>query len=148
MDQARSVIITQRGQLARWRDDGQAVVRIPHPDGARWRDQLFPASAIRWAMSQDDAILRWPRIISHIICHSLGYATPRMAASVLLAARRGQQHHCEWIASCYGGDPMPAVMAAIRDRHHHRGYMADYSQARRITAQAAAGAHPLLASWM
>lgn len=148
MNKARSVTITQHAQLVRWQDDGQAVVRIPHADGVRWRDQLVPASDIRWTMTQDDAIRRWPRIIGHIICHSLGYATPRMAASILLAAVRGQQHHCEWIMECYVCDPMPAVMAAIRNRHHHRGYMADYGQARRITARAAAGAHPALASWM
>ena len=78
---------------------------------------------------------RYPRIIGHVICHSLGYATPSTAARIVLDAIRRRQDWCEWIACCYGGDPVPAVQRAISGRHTHRGYMAHYPAAKVLVEQ-------------
>jgi hypothetical protein len=91
---------------------------------------------------------RYPRITAHIIAESLGYATPSMAARILKDAREGRKNYCEWIAACYGGDPLPAVKDAIRNRHNHKGYMAEYKLAYALVKRAIeTGEEPLLASW-
>lgn len=99
-------------------------------------------------MSRDQIIARYPRIVAHIICHSLGYATPSVAASILKAAATRTPHWCEWIACCYNTDAKKAVRHAIENRHHHRGFMQDYRHACRIVKEAIdAQNEPLLASW-
>lgn len=99
-------------------------------------------------MRPDDALRRWPRLCAHVICHSLGYATPTRAADIVLAAARRRPHFCEWIDACYAGDPLPAVQAAIQGRHTHRGYMAEYRVARALVEQAIHdGDHCVFASW-
>lgn len=83
-----------------------------------------------------------------MICCSLGYATPGCAARIIADSHAGRQNFCEWIACCYKADPKPAVRQAIRGRHHHRGYMADYGQARAIVEHArTTGREPVFASW-
>ena len=95
-----------------------------------------------------EVLRRYPRICAHIICESLGYATPSVAASILLAVIEGKEHWCEWIAACYGCDPRPAVANAIRTRHYHKGYMADYGHALALVMRAIKeGREPELASW-
>ncbi|MDO8508557.1 MAG: hypothetical protein Q7S27_02630 [Nanoarchaeota archaeon] len=90
----------------------------------------------------------YPRICSHIICESLGYATPTKAALILKDAKEGKENWCEWIYSCYGKDPMPAVRNAIRGRHSHEGYMAEYQMAYAIVRRAIDdGQEPMFASW-
>ena len=49
----------------------------------------------------DHHMKRYPKLTAHIICHSLGYATPTTAADILRAAHQRQKHYCEWIWSCY-----------------------------------------------
>ncbi len=96
----------------------------------------------------EDAVRRYPRIVAHLICHSLGYCTPRLAGVLLLTAARNLQHHCEWISSCYRADPWPAVAGAIASRHGHKGYMADFDQALTIVNRSRSGGpDPLFASW-
>jgi|ERR1051326_3532449 hypothetical protein len=91
---------------------------------------------------------RYPRITAHIIAESLGYATPTKAALILRDAKNRQENWCEWIYSCYGRNALRAVEAAIRNRHHHRGYMAEYELARALVDRALKdGAEPLFASW-
>ena len=95
-----------------------------------------------------DALERYPRLVAHMICHSLGYCTPTFAGTLVLAAARNAPHHCEWISACYGGDPWPALWAAIDGRHGHKGYMADFHQALDLVQRTRAGApDPLFASW-
>ncbi len=95
-----------------------------------------------------DYLRRYPRICAHIIAESLGYATPSRAADILKDAKEGRENWCEWIASCYGCDPRPAVEGAIRHRHAHQGYMASYPQALRIVRhELQTGEGPLFASW-
>ena len=95
-----------------------------------------------------DYLQRYPRTIAHIICHSLGYATPMSAAQILRDAHERRYNACEWIACCYRYDPRPAVRDAIRGRHHHHGYMAEYNVARRIVDEARTrGNEPHFGSW-
>jgi hypothetical protein len=96
----------------------------------------------------EDILQRCPRLVAHVICESLGYATPRLAASIVADAHQGKPNWCEWIYSCFRCDPVPAVRRAIRGRHHHKGFMADYQQARAIVAESLrSGNDPLFASW-
>jgi hypothetical protein len=99
-------------------------------------------------LSANDALRRYPGTVSHMICHSLGYCTPLFAAKLVLAAARNDADWCEWIATCYGSDPWPALCAAIEQRRHHRGFMADIQQARGLVESVRRGdPEPQLASW-
>ncbi len=91
---------------------------------------------------------RYPRLCAHIIAESLGYAVPSLAARILADAKEGRENYCEWIAACYQGNPRRAVAAAIKNRHHHNGYMASYTQALAIVHhELDTGEGPTLASW-
>lgn len=80
------------------------------------------------------AMKRYPRITAHIICCSLGYATPSVAAQILADAMNGHDNWCEWIDACYQRDPREAVRHAIRSRACHSGYMAEYPRALLLVA--------------
>ena len=98
--------------------------------------------------SVDDYLSRYPRICAHIIAESLGYATPRKAAMILKDAHEGRENWCEWIYSCYAKDPRPAVESAIRNRHTHEGYMAEYRLALAIVKrEPETGKGSVFASW-
>jgi hypothetical protein len=91
---------------------------------------------------------RCPRLVAHLICHSLGYATPQTAADILAAAHGREEHYCEWIDACYQRDPLPAVRHAIQGRHSHSGPMAEYGQALLLVVTwLVQGRQPDLASW-
>jgi len=82
------------------------------------------------------------------MAESLGYALPEVAASILKDGREGSENWCEWIFSCYDRKPERAVEDAIRNRHHHTGYMASYPQALAIVRRKlATGEGPSFASW-
>ena len=99
-------------------------------------------------MDTDEVMRRYPRLTAHIIAESLGYATPTCAARILKDARDGQKNYCEWIYSCYSSDPLPAVRNAIRNRHYHEGFMAEYKLALALVRKAIdTGDEPLFASW-
>lgn len=96
----------------------------------------------------EDYLRRYPRITASIICESLGYATPTKAAIILMHAHRGEPDYCEWIDACYRGDARQAVQDAIRRRHGHRGYMADFDLALNLVQRAIdTGDEPLFGSW-
>jgi len=98
--------------------------------------------------SVKNTMQRYPRITAHIIAESLGYATPSCAARILKDAKEGKENHCEWIASCYKCDPRSAVQNAIRNRHHHEGFMAEYKLALALVKKALeTGEEPIFASW-
>lgn len=91
---------------------------------------------------------RYPRLTAHVIAESLGYATPSRAAAIVRDAREGRKNYCEWIDACYNGDPLPAVKNAIRSRHTHRGFMAEYKLALALVRRALeTGDEPVFASW-
>ena len=98
--------------------------------------------------STKEIMQRYPRTTAHIIAESLGYATPSCAANILRDARNGKNNYCEWIYSCYGGDPSKAVKNAIRNRHQHRGFMAEYKLALALVKKALeSDDEPIFASW-
>ena len=100
-------------------------------------------------MTPNEAMKRYPHIVAHIICHSLGYATPRCAAQILADHINGRPNFCEWIACCYHGVPKGAVEGAIRGRHSHKGFMARFSHALALVRQAIEqNREPIFASWM
>ena len=107
-------------------------------------------------LSITEILNRWPRLTGHLICDSLGYFTPEAAANALLHHRRGEPFACEWyVHMARGFDKKKllevgseAVQRAFRSRHHHRGYMAHYPQARALVEHVRRGGEgPLLASW-
>ena len=98
--------------------------------------------------STRETMRRYRRIVSHIICTSLGYACPSTAARILDDARNSRSNWCEWISACYGHDPKLAVQQAISTRHYHKGFMAEYTHARALVERALAdGTEPTFASW-
>jgi hypothetical protein len=92
---------------------------------------------------------RYPRITAHIISESLGYATPSTAARIGLDGMYGRENYCEWISYCYAGDARKALQNAIRNRHCHYGFMADYKSGALPLVRHAikTGEEPLFASW-
>ena len=95
-----------------------------------------------------DYMHRYPRVVAHIICESLGYATPSCAAGILKDAHEDRENWCEWVYSCYNRDPQVPVLNAIRHRHTHHGYMAEYMLARALVQRAIeTGDEPIFASW-
>jgi hypothetical protein len=99
-------------------------------------------------LSEAEILSRFPLIVSHIICHSLGYATPSCAARILHNAIYGKRDWCEWIDACYKGDALMAVQDAIEFRGSHNGYMADINYARALVDKYTKdNKQPELASW-
>jgi hypothetical protein len=99
-------------------------------------------------MSLKEVRQRWPRVTAHLIAESLGYATPETAALIMRDGLQGQKNWCEWIDACYRGDALKALQGAIRNRHSHTGYMAEYRQALGIVRAVSQGEPgPIFASW-
>jgi len=103
-------------------------------------------------------LARYPRLVAHLICESLGYMTPSHAAFALLCYMRREPHFCEWYDSLASNkkphreamwDVTKSIPGyAFRNRHRHKGYMAEYAQARALVDHAnATGREPELASW-
>lgn len=114
------------------------------------------------SLSQDEALQRYPRLVCHLICESLGYFTPRSAANAINAHLAGKPFFCEWyshLAQYQEGSRglyddravlqvgRNALRAAARNRNRHRGYMADYQAARAVLAAEMQGKGPVFASW-
>ena len=106
-------------------------------------------------MTQEDVLKRYPRITAHLICESLGYLTPKLAANWIIAVKEGLPCWCEWSVHMAQGFDEKTVLKvcretlihAIRHRHCHKGYMADYAYAREIVKAANKNIHPIFASW-
>jgi hypothetical protein len=90
---------------------------------------------------------RWPLVVAHVICESLGYATPSCAARIVDDAAHKRENWCEWIACCYQCDPRGAVRQAVATRTWHKGYMAEIQNAKRLVLMALLGHEPTFASW-
>ena len=99
--------------------------------------------------AREEFLKRYPQITAHIISESLGYATPSSAAQIGLDGMNGRENWCEWIYSSYNRDARRALRDAIRNRHNHRGYMAEYGVAKALVDKVNAGASDTewLASW-
>ena len=117
----------------------------------KWQTKVVVSFDAYSNTDQAELITRYPNLIAHLICCSLGYATPRVAANILWNAINDQPEYCEWIACCYKRDARPAILQAIRGRHGHSGLMSSYTQARAIVEECRQNhREPLfgLASWM
>lgn len=93
---------------------------------------------------------KYPRLTAHMICHSLGYAVPALAARIVYDAHQRRTTYCEWIAACWKDSSYDClkVMVSNKVRHSHHGYMADYGSARALVADFVNNSRqPSLASW-
>ena len=105
--------------------------------------------------TRDEILRRYPRLVSHLICESLGYFTPEGAAGAILAVVRNRPCACEWYLHMAGLAGLSledvgrhTLRRAIHSRHHHRGFMAEYTRARALVHRlVTTGDSPLLASW-
>lgn len=124
---------------------------------------------------QRKIMLKYPRLVAHLICQSLGYFCPRSAANAIHHYRDAQPFWCEWyahMADCrlknwdwrvqngYETKPKPTdgaalvvevgretLLAAFKQRHGHTGYMAEYLQGRIVVLRELNGNGPKFASW-
>lgn len=87
-------------------------------------------------VTPQEAIQRWPRVVAHLICQSLGYFCPRSAAAAVAAAVNGEAFYCEWYGSVcdkagktYAEVTKRMLAVAIQHRRYHKGYMADFETA-------------------
>ena len=103
------------------------------------------AEPTRKPQTQREVLQRYPALTAHLVCHSLGYFSPEAAANMILDHIKGRSPACEWYMSMATKDRSLAqinrdtIDRAIRMRHSHQGYMADYRTARRLVEAAAAG---------
>jgi hypothetical protein len=116
-----------------------------------------------YEMSQRETLLRYPRVIAHLICESLGYFSPMSAANAVVMHKLGNPFACEWyshMCHCrtkqYFNDEelvkigKEVLGRAIRYRKNHAGYMAEYDLAislvrREVNKKGATSG--MLASW-
>ena len=107
-----------------------------------------PCTKGRESMSTEGILARYPALVAHIIADSLGYACPSTAAAILRDAIQKKENWCEWIYTCYGRDPRKMLKSCIRNRHHHKGYMAEYKRALALVLRKIYdGSEPSFASW-
>lgn len=112
-------------------------------------------------LTQKDVLVRWPRLVAHMICESLGYFTPKSAANAILCYLANEPFWCEWymhIANIRAGERFgdkeiaqvgrDMVKWAIQRRHVHKGFMSEYQLARRLVEQELQDAGPVFASWL
>ena len=105
--------------------------------------------------SIEDILNRFPILVAHLICESLGYFTPQAAANAILSHRQGFIHACEWYMHMAGRDRDPLQVGrdvlnrAFKARRHHRGYMAHYPQARALVeaVRTKQTSGPVFSSW-
>lgn len=116
-------------------------------------------------MTRDQVVKRYPRLVSHLVCESLGYFTPEAAAGTVASYIRGEPNACEWFSSvaygmfhnsqkagvCFCDDHLLEVgemvlQAAFKNRHYHRGdYLRARSLVERLRKEGDSGA--VLMSW-
>ncbi len=106
-------------------------------------------------MNQQDILNRYPRLVAHLICASLGYFTPESATNAIAAHKRGEPFCCEWYCDWAEKGRISvievgirAIRKAVQFRHHHKGIMADYERAKQLVDHVRQGGEgPVFASW-
>ena len=103
---------------------------------------------------REEVLQRYPILVSHMICRSLGYFSPESAAAALLGYIKGVPNYCEWFSHMTGGklDLLEVGRGVVEDsfryRSNHSGYMASYQQARLLVEHVRQGGQgPPLGSW-
>ena len=102
--------------------------------------------------TRDVCLKKFPALVAHLICESLGYFTPMSAANALSFHKARKPFCCEWFSHMaqfvYGREQRElmfndaavmevqkrAIRLAFKNRHHHHGYMSEYKQAKSIVA--------------
>jgi len=110
---------------------------------------------MRGPATRHEILRRYPRLVSHSICESLGYFTPEAAAGAVLAVLENRACACEWFLHMAGvrGRSLQEVghdtlRRAIRNRRYHRGFMVEYTHARVLVERLIkTGDSPMFASW-
>ena len=105
--------------------------------------------------TRDDVLERYPRLVAHMVCESLGYFTPESAAMALLGHILERSTACEWYLYIQGlsGRPLlevgrEIVARSFKRRHSHRGYMAEYAVAKALVDRVrVGGSGPLFGCW-
>ena len=115
------------------------------------RDRLIAEGLDATDNYQQKLLVKYPRLVAHMICESLGYFCPRSVANAINHYKDGQPFYCEWYCS-FGtkdivGVGKQVLQNAIERRHHHKGYMSEYIQARMVVLQELNGNGPTFASW-
>ena len=89
--------------------------------------------------SSQEVLERYPLLTAHLICESLGYFSPTAAANAILHHTRDQPFYCEWYIDAAGFNSQQVLeygkrklADAFHRRKHHRGYMANITQAKTI----------------
>ena len=102
----------------------------------------------------EEALNRYPVLVSHLICESLGYFTPRSAAAAIAAHAQKSEFRCEWYIHMAGGGTKifdvgkNTIGTAFRKRKSHSGYMAEYQRARYLVeAERRSREVPVFMSW-
>ena len=114
-------------------------------------------------MDQETCMKKYPRLVAHMICQSLGYFTPKSAANAIARYKENLPYFCEWYSHmgqfrndrkdlfddasvlAVGKD---TIRASFQLRHTHRGYMADYDTAINLVTLSINKKHdPVFASW-
>jgi len=106
------------------------------------RDLSLRGVKIDRPMTGREALQRWPRIVAHMICESLGYFTPKSASNALASYKNGEDYGCEWYSSMSYQRTKnyfnvaelikinkDVVKWSFLNRRRHTGYMADYATA-------------------
>jgi len=75
----------------------------------RWSELEVMHVSLETKAPPSENLQRYPRLCSHIIAESLGYATPLVAATILQDARLKRENWSEWIYSRYSRDAGKAV---------------------------------------
>lgn len=103
---------------------------------------------------REEVLQRYPILVSHMICRSLGYFSPEAAAAALLGYIKGVPNYCEWYAHVAGQtlDLLAVGRGVVEDsfrfRGNHSGYMVSYQQARLLVEHVRQGGQgPPLGSW-
>ena len=105
-------------------------------EGEIMSDQETTMTKRERAQSSQEVMERYPILVAHLICASLGYFTPKAAANAIVTHIRGQDFYCEWYADMANGGKniqdvaRDTLMRAFQRRRFHKGYMAEYQTAR------------------
>ena len=117
-------------------------------------------------MDRDLCMAKYPRLVAHMICQSLGYFTPKSAANAVSHYKANEPFACEWYSFMtdrrvgegngshfYDHEGLlttgrNVVSTAFHSRHSHKGYMAEYRKAIQLVRLSISDEYnPTFASW-
>lgn len=97
-----------------------------------------PQATSKEVQSVEDVLRKYPILTAHLVSHSLGYFSPLAAARAILDHIKGKTNACEWYCHMASSGQnlrdvnREAISQAFRNRHFHKGYMANYQTARTL----------------